>query len=331
MARPAPFVPSARAPVAPTLENPVFDSSASATTPDPRVQNALIHLALRIEEGRDDAKEVQSLIAQGADVNAVDDTGRTPLHVMAWKNRPTLVMALLNAGARATARDQDGADALIELLHNLSDAPPAKGLIARLVAAGANPNGYAWNGWTRFAKENLGDDLPLNDGLWLNELANERPLPLDRLPEKDEATRAMLQTTMTRVIVSAFKLWRIQRMTPLAHALRLNQGSETVVEELLAVGADPLLPVGFGATSTLFHEMTSTTPVALIDRFLDLGVPAETLNGHGKTPLQTWHEQGQGMAAHAQRLALRLEQRQLRRAINDVGPANEPHRGRPRL
>lgn len=321
MPRPAPFVPPVRpsAPIAPY------------TTPSPQDQNALIYLASLPDDLPDAPTEVRRLLDQGALLNAVDQTGRTALHVAAWKNRPALVHALLDAGAMATARDQDGADALAELISNLLSTPPAEGLIARLVAAGANPNGYAWDGWTRYAKENLGEDLPLGDGQWLHDLANGQPLPLERVPEADEATRAMLQTTMTRVLSSAFKVARIQRMTPLAHALRLDRCSETVVEELLAVGADPLLPVGFGATATLFHLMTDHTPVGLIDRLLDLGVPADTPDGHGNTPLQSWSERGESMAAHVQRLTLRLEQRQLHQVAQEARPGLDSTRGRPRL
>lgn len=335
MPRPLPFHRPPR-PAGPTVA-PTPPSTSPGPTPALQVQGAFLLLASDANASQDSVgwhDRLSTLRAQGLDLNAIDQDGRSPLHVAAWKANQGLMTALLDQGARADRRDRDGATPLVELLDNLLGSSTGEGLIERMVHAGADPNGVHWPGWTRFAKDNLGEDLPLGDGQWLNGVANGQPVPLDMLVPTAAITPPLtveaLQGTMTRVIASALKSGRVQRTTPLLLALRLNDHAERRFEELLAVGADPLASVGFGATTTLLHEVVRTTPLALIDRLLDLGVPPHALNGNGQTPLQQWGDQP-GMESHVQRLALRIEQQTLRRAIDAGTPAPAAGKARPRL
>ena len=53
--------------------------------------------------------EVRACLAAGADVNARERGGHTPLHLAACCNdNPAVIAALLEAGAEVNARDEDG-------------------------------------------------------------------------------------------------------------------------------------------------------------------------------------------------------------------------------
>ncbi|KAK7473731.1 hypothetical protein BaRGS_00035006, partial [Batillaria attramentaria] len=67
------------------------------------------------------------LLAAGANPDAVDDKGRTPLHVACHEGNCTAVVSLLNAGPNTDARDQDGRTAL-HLACQVGDAITIKRL-----------------------------------------------------------------------------------------------------------------------------------------------------------------------------------------------------------
>lgn len=52
--------------------------------------------------------DVQSLLDQGADINAQDESGKTPLHFAAANGTPSVVIMLLTKGADAKAMDMSG-------------------------------------------------------------------------------------------------------------------------------------------------------------------------------------------------------------------------------
>jgi len=55
-----------------------------------------------------DTNKVSALLAQGANPNAKDAHGQTPLHYAAANNRPEITRLLLNSGARADATNNVG-------------------------------------------------------------------------------------------------------------------------------------------------------------------------------------------------------------------------------
>ena len=93
---------------------------------------------------------MRALVKHGANVNAKDDTGETPLHVAAFLSRASSVEALLAARADPNARDRLGKTPL----HNASTPQPtaspenAARTIHLLVTGGADPNAHEANGNT---------------------------------------------------------------------------------------------------------------------------------------------------------------------------------------
>jgi hypothetical protein len=87
----------------------------------PEVIRAIVHLSaeevtakrygttlLHIAAGGRYGAEVEWLIAQGADVNATDADGQTPLHGAASNSDPTTCSILLKHGALLAHRDRNG-------------------------------------------------------------------------------------------------------------------------------------------------------------------------------------------------------------------------------
>ena len=83
-------------------------------------------------------KMVQKMIDSGADANAKDEWGFTPLHfAAAFNDDPDIISALVDAGAQLNARDREwGATAL----HWAAWSNDNPGIIIALVDGGADPN-----------------------------------------------------------------------------------------------------------------------------------------------------------------------------------------------
>jgi ankyrin repeat protein len=93
-------------------------------------------LDISIHEAATDGniKAVKQHIAAGADVNAKDDVGETPLHWAAWIGHKEIVELLITAGADVNAKGDDGTP-----LHHAA-LRGKKEIVEPLIANGADVN-----------------------------------------------------------------------------------------------------------------------------------------------------------------------------------------------
>ena len=100
--------------------------------------------------GKVDSEKVNQLIHAGANVNARNKNGWTPLMIAAWKNpSPKILTALLSHGADVHAKSGDGWTPLM-LVARYNTNPEA---LKVLLKAGADVNAKKENGWTPRSEE----------------------------------------------------------------------------------------------------------------------------------------------------------------------------------
>jgi ankyrin repeat protein len=111
------------------LEHPDIPFSKNDT-----LLQKLFHLALQAGN----QKVAESLLAQGVDINAKDEAGKTPLHLAAGTPHTSLVQWLLGKGVSLDAQDQEG-NTPLHLAAN-SAVETRETMMSLLLKAGANPN-----------------------------------------------------------------------------------------------------------------------------------------------------------------------------------------------
>jgi ankyrin repeat protein len=88
--------------------------------------------------------DARILVSSGADLNARDSTGMTPLNYAIASNKPDLVRTLIMSGADVSLTKSDGASPLIQACRRRASAE----IVRMLLAAGANPQHVDNDGWT---------------------------------------------------------------------------------------------------------------------------------------------------------------------------------------
>jgi hypothetical protein len=126
----------------------------------------------------DQVKVIELLLAAGADPNARDDEGKTPIFEA---NEPAVVTALVRGGADPSARDNYGRTALFEEYFAEIKAP--------LIAAGVDPNARDKNGRTALFYQDYPDGITalLEGGADIGAVDSEGRTALEKLSSQEAA------------------------------------------------------------------------------------------------------------------------------------------------
>ena len=197
--------------------------------------NTPLHLA--VGEGAS-PNVVQVLLNAGANPNVRNDYGMTPLHVVPGiETRPEVVRMLLGAGADPNARDSNG----LRPLHLAAGVGASSEVVQLLLDAGADPNARAYLGLTALhwaVREDTGPEVVqalLDAGADPNLPDEEDVTPLHRAAgfgASPEVVRALLDAGADP------NARDIRGLTPLHWAAGHGTSAE-LVQALLDAGADP--------------------------------------------------------------------------------------------
>ena len=127
---------------------------AAAQTP-PGAAEAARYTGLHAAAWRGDAARIAQLLAAGADANARDGHGRTPLHVAAFAQRREAVRALAKGGADLGALENDRYDA-VTFVAVADDEATLRELLA--LGASAKLTTSRYDGTALIAAAHLGHD-----------------------------------------------------------------------------------------------------------------------------------------------------------------------------
>ena len=184
-------------------------------------------LLLSIQHKDGAEEEVQALLLKGANINAANDKGVTPLMKAADERLTGIAKALIERGASVDARDQAGHTALMVAAG--SEAPE---VVDALLAAGAHVNAKNDNGGTALmgAARAGATDIA------------------ERLAARGAEVNAATRTGMAALMIAAQK------------------GNSDTVRTLLARGADPARRNQDGQTALMLADAKRDEATALVLR-----------------------------------------------------------------
>ena len=225
---------------------------------------------------------VRLLLQAGADPNAPDDSGLTPLHAGAWNSNPMVVSHLLDAGADLNARENDGYTALHYAAAQSGNGRVVKALLDR----GADPLAESNDGRTPLHSALSYRAEPSVVSTMLAAGADEHltPLQLAALQGDAMALGRLLADGADPNETDQYGWGPVHFAVPL--------GGLEAVSALLAAGADPRVRTISGATP--LHLAAPQAPESVVAALLRAGAdPNAKEDEGGRTPLHNaaWYRQ----------------------------------------
>lgn len=181
-------------------------------------------------------KIAEMLVKSGADINAVDNEGMTPLINLASSDDASVVRFLLAHGAKVNARSKDGSSALIEAAMSESTA-----VTRLLLDHGANVNSCDQRKVTALDYAASGGPLPivkmlLAHGAKVDPVDADGDTPLTSCLQPDYANRPDIVKVLIEHGADVNHLNKANQ-TPLS--LAKKQKYKAVIKLLMAAGAKP--------------------------------------------------------------------------------------------
>ncbi len=267
--------------------------------------NSVLHYAAEWQLSND---TLNFLIQKGADVNAVNGNGETPLFSAAKGDNTDAIDLLVKRGASLQARDHLGsgplhaavrwdsltaAEKLINLGFNIDSqnvggkTPLAEAAVEGnttmaklLLSRGANPNTYDQNGRTALSDAIRGGQYEMAK-LLLSAKANPQIQDMNgRTPFHEAAALGDLDIITLLRRAGANPLSRDKSgVTPLSIAFAKDAKTINAV-----LGSDRMIADSDGNTP-IHIAIQSKTDVATIESLIKRGYPFDTRNSSGRTPL----------------------------------------------
>ena len=218
------------------------------------------------------------LLDAGADIEAKNNGGSTPLHRVAYNKDPAVLRVILDAGADVHAKDYKGRTPLFGAANASSPAA-----VQSLLDAGANVHAKNYNGRTplvsAIAARNLATiPVLLEAGADIHAKDHEGSTPLHWSVGESPA---VVQTLLDAGADAEAK--DNEGKTPL-HWAATDAEDRTVISVLLDAGADIEAKDNSGMTPLHWAAFKPRTP-AVVEVLLEAGADVEAKDNEGRTPL----------------------------------------------
>ena len=269
----------------------LMEAHAGGIVHDPNAHDAFGYSALHAAARANSPRLIAALVAAGADVDALDNDGYTPLLVAAGakrragRNAPPrtsnaeAITALAEAGANLEARNDWGWSALHFAASAESDVAAESAVLSALIEAGADLQARDRNGWTALRMASWASHMAAIVTLAEAEPDNNSFAAVLALAANDPAPPALVEAGVNPNA-------RDDRgQTVLHHAIRWHDSDAlAALAALVEAGAD--LNAIDGNGDTPLHRAVQQNNAAMIAALVAAGADVEARDTSGRTALQ---------------------------------------------